>query len=924
MPKILLVDGSNYLFRAFHALPPLTTSRGEPTGALKGFRGMLKSVVEAIEPDFVACVFDAHAKTFRHAIYPLYKANRPPMPEELRLQLEPIQTLVRLLGWPLIEVEGVEADDVLATLALRAASEGIDAYIATGDKDLAQVVGEHVRLVNTMTHTVLDREGVYEKYGVYPERIIDYLTLMGDKVDNVPGIQKCGPKTAAKWLEQFGSLEGVVAAAETVPGKAGEYLREGIGELELSRRLVTIDTEVKDLPAPQSLVLTTPDETALAAFYERWEMRSALGGERKRPDGRPPETANPKEPPAQADLFASIAPVQESVGNDAVFDGTHSASYELVDDAQKLACLASRLEAVSSEGATVSLALLGNPAENMLYRPVALALSVTPCENYFLPLAMRLVRSISYATLRAVLGRWFASEATKAFHDVKAARHALANIDIELAGQTEDTLLMSYVLEAHLKHDLPGLAVRYLASPCESEETVFGKGASRRDVANEPLDTVAPWLVRSASAIKTLCGVLTQKIDADARLRRIYREIELPVASILWKMERTGVAIDALELSRQSEALCSSIATIEGKISEMAGEAFNPASPKQLAHILFEKLGLPVQKKTSSGTPSTDEEVLAQLALDYPLPKFILEYRKLTKLKGTYTDKLPGMVDLRDGRIHTTFGQATAVTGRLASSEPNLQNIPVRTPEGRRVREAFVAAPGSQIVSADYSQIELRVMAHISGDEGLLRAFREGEDIHRATASEVFGVELSAVTSEQRRMAKVINFGLIYGMSAFGLAKNLGIERSAAAHYMDQYFARYPKVAQYMKSTRELAKAQGFVETAFGRRLWLPELLSPRAQVRAAAERAAINAPMQGTAADLIKLAMLAVDGWITENALQSRLVLQVHDELVLEVPIDELERVKEALPRLMAGVAHLAVPLVAEVGVAENWEAAH
>ena len=917
MTKLLLIDGSNYLFRAYHALPPLTTSSGEPTGAIKGFHAMLRNVYSKIAPDYVACVFDAHAKTFRHTIFPEYKANRPPMPEDLRVQLEPIRQMVKLLGWPLLQVEGVEADDVLATLACRASAEGIEAFIATGDKDLAQVVTERICLVNTMTHEVLGREGVKTKYGVYPERIVDYLTLMGDKVDNVPGINKCGPKTAVKWLDEFGSLQGVIEAAPSMKGKIGEYLREGIPNLVLSQRLVTIKSDVSLDVNLQDLVLRPASDSELAAFYARWQMR--VPGLKEAVKLVTPLTSVPPKAPtvgAQTDLF-SFGDGAASVPS---FFQDGPLPFTTVDSEAALKALATRL--LSLTDSPVAVALLTDRLLPIHDTAAALAFAVTPLEVYVVPTKSR--GGFSFESVKSVLAPWLSSEAPKVFHDAKYARHVLANMDLPLGGIPDDVMLASYILEAHMNHTLSGLSLRHLATVLAEEEAIFGKGTLRQKAADIDSAKAYPWLAQEAAVIKTLGGVLGEKLAREKALKNLYREMELPVSAVLWSMERTGVCVDTGLLAQESAALATRIDRIEEKITVLAGEAVNPASPKQLAHILFEKLALPVKKKTSGGTPSTSEEVLAELALDYPIAEQILEYRKLTKLKNTYTDKLPSMVDATDARVHTTFGQATAVTGRLASSEPNLQNIPVRTPEGRRVRSAFVAKAGCVIVSADYSQIELRLMAHLSGDKRLIDAFTAGDDVHRATASEVFGVALDAVTNEQRRMAKVINFGLIYGMSAFGLAKNLGIDRTSAKRYMDEYFARYPGVARYMETARREAVEKGFVRTIWGRRLWIPELKSPNAQVRAAAERAAINAPVQGSAADVIKRAMIAVDAWIRKEKLKTRLILQVHDELVFEVPEDEIDRVKEAVPRLMAGVAHFEIPLLTQVGVASNWEAAH
>ena len=917
MPTILLIDGSNYLFRAFHALPPLATSKGEPTGAIKGFQSMLKTVHGMVKPDFAVCVFDAPGKNFRHEIYSEYKANRPPMPEELRVQIDPIFEMVKLLGWPLVQVPGVEADDVLATLARKAVTQGMKVVIATGDKDLAQLVDSDITLVNTMSRSRLDVDGVFQKYGVRPDQIIDYLALMGDKVDNVPGINKCGPKTAAKWLAEYDTLENIVKHADEIKGKIGEYLRAGIPFLDIAKRLVTIKLDADIQLDVDHLVISPVDASQLDAFFARWEMRAPA---RSRSVSKPSKSAPTPEPVlgyGQGDLFAmptdaSTPALTQTIASD---DG-----FVFVKGDHQLSELAGLLKQAEHRRLPVSVALLTDRECPMHDVSVGLGIAITPNERYFVPTASEQ----ELESARHYLAGWMAGSGPKLFHDAKYARHVLANMQMPVGEQAHDTMLMSYVNEAHLKHDMQKLAARYLSMATANEDDFLGKGAARTKVANMPVGQTARYLTTQAALNRVIGAVLLSRLTTDTQLGRIYEDLELKVSRVLWQMERTGVMLDTKLLHQQSQELGEQIDSICLKIDELAQEKFNPASPKQLGRILFEKLHLPVKKKTASGAPSTDEEVLTELALDYPLPKYVLQYRQLAKLKSTYTDKLPQMVDDADGRIHTTFGQATAVTGRLASSEPNLQNIPVRTAEGRRVREAFVAPAGCKILSADYSQIELRIMAHISGDPGLLAAFREGRDIHRATAAEVFGVSLDQVTADQRRMAKVINFGLIYGMSAFGLAQNLGVERSVATHYIGEYFARYPMVAQYMDTTRLQARQNGFVETAFGRRLWLPDIKSSRAPVRAGAERAAINAPMQGTAADLIKMAMVAVQQWITEQGLRSKLVLQVHDELILEVPCEEIELVQNKVPELMASVAQLAVPLIAEVGVADNWEAAH
>ncbi len=960
MSKILLIDGSNYLFRAFHAMPALTTAAGEPTGALKGFLGMLGHVAGLAKADHAAVVFDAPGKTFRHELFPEYKAQRPPMPEELRPQIAPLQEAVRLLGWPLVIVPGIEADDVIGTLSAQAEALGWDSVIATGDKDLAQLVNERVVLLNTMNKKFYDREGVIEKYGVPPERMIDYLALMGDKVDNVPGIKGCGPKTAAKWIEAYGSLDGVVEHAGDVKGKAGENLRAGLAHLPLGRELVTIkrDAVIPGVDSVETLVFGTPDLAALNSFALRWEMglatllRAAPAGSRGAASAAPsmkdvqaalvgraaqsaPEqgdlfgdapAAVPEKPAAAASPAAPLAaaPAEaasalQDIPTDMPFaaENPDAIPYEAPSSLIELAALLPALEAPREEPVGISLLWDGHEARSACVEGIALAL--TPKDVYVL-LADE---SLPAADLFSALGPWLASDAPKAFHDAKASLHALAAAGAAVGGAVDDTMLMDYVLEAHLGHELPRLAARMLGRRLPTRDAVLGKGAKRLSWREADRAAVEALLAEEAAAVRALSSVMREKLWSDEKLKRIYYEIERPLLPVLFRMERTGVLLNSTLLLEESKELEIEVKQLETDAAAAAGRAFNMSSPKQLAQILFEEQGIPVVKKTASGAPSTDEEVLSELALDYPLPKIILEYRRLTKLRSTYLEKLPKMVDA-DGRIRTTFGQATAVTGRLASAEPNLQNIPARTPEGRRIREAFEARPGWVIVDADYSQIELRIMAHLSQDAGLLAAFAKGEDVHRSTASEVFGVPLADVTPDQRRMAKVINFGLIYGMSAFGLAQQLGIDRKVASAYVDEYFRRFPGVRRYMDETRELAERQGYVETWFGRRLWLPDIRSGRRTIRMAAERAAINAPMQGTAADLIKMAMIAVDRWLAEEKLEARMLLQVHDELVIEAPEAEAPRVKAMLPKLMAGVASLSVPLLAEVGEGPNWGAAH
>lgn len=917
MKTVLLVDGSNFLYRAFHGLPDLRTSAGEPTGAIKGFANMLKMIRTMIKPDYAACVFDAHGGTFRDEIYSEYKANRPPMPEDLASQVEPIFSMVKAQGWPFLQVPGIEADDVIGTLAKQAEKKGFKVFIATGDKDMSQLVTDQVFILNTMTRQILNAEGVKAKYGVAPERIIDYLSLMGDPVDNVPGINKCGPKTAAKWVNDFGSLDEIMRRASEVKGKAGEYLREGLAFLPTAKALVTIKTDadlsayVKDSDIC-SLTFNDEDSAFLAQFYARWEMQQSKKAVQKRVSGK---TEAKKAEPVTGDLFASI-PAEPQEKPTEKKEGPIS----IVQDAKALEELAQKLQGSKD---VVSFTLLCDPSDGMHATLSGVAFFVDGT-SFYVPVGQD---RIDKNTLKETLGTWFASDQPKVSAQCKYARHALANTGIELNRSTEDVTLLSYVIEAHMKHELSNLALRWLKEDVPALEDLIGKGAKQIRCQAVEVEAAARFCATRAQAISDLFKHLRARVNADEGLRSIYERVELPTQNVLFIMERNGVLIDSMRLGAQSDALGDEIIKLEEACCKMAGERFNVASPKQLSHILFEVLQIPVPpktKKTATGGYSTNEEVLQQLALDYPLPKAILEYRRLSKLKSTYTDKLPMMIFPGTGRVHTTFGQTTAVTGRLASSDPNLQNIPVRTGEGRRVREAFVAPSGSLIVSADYSQIELRIMAHLSADAGLLDAFHKGLDIHRATASEVFGVALDKVSPDQRRTAKVINFGLIYGMSAFGLAQNLGIEPQAARNYIDRYFTRYPGVKAYMEKTRTLAHEQGFVQTAFGRRLWLPDIQSSRAPVRAAAERAAINAPMQGTAADLIKKAMIAVQAWIEEQGLKTKLVLQVHDELVLEVPEMELSQVKEALPQLMQNVASLAVPLIAEVGSGDSWESAH
>ncbi|MEB2353352.1 MAG: DNA polymerase I [Burkholderiaceae bacterium] len=921
---LLLVDGSSFLYRAFHAMPDLRTGSGEPTGAVRGMVAMLRRLRSDGKLNgsatHGAVVFDAPGKTFRDDWYPEYKANRKAMPEDLARQIPVIHEMVRALGWPLLMIEGIEADDVIATLATEASRQGMRTVISTGDKDLAQLVDDRVVLVNTMASREggpierLDRDGVIARFGVPPERIVDWLALVGDAVDNVPGVDKVGPKTAVKWLGQYGSLDAIVEQAGAIGGAVGENLRKALDWLPVARRLVTVKTDCELAPQVESidasLDLADEDPVALRALFERCEFRSWL-----------------REFDAAAGA-ASAAPPGAigagDTGSDAAHAPADAPAYETVLDEAALERWMARIEAaglVALDTETTSL-------DPMAAELVGLSLSVVPWEACYVPLAHRYAGVPAQLSREHVLARlrgWLEDPArAKVGQNLKYDAHVLENHGVRLAGIAHDTLLQSYVLEAHRNHDMDSLAERHLGRRTITYQQVAGRGASQIGFEQVPIEQAARYAAEDADVTMHLHRTLYPRITAHAALARIYHEIEIPVSVVLQRMERHGVLIDAAALVRQSHELGRKMLEFERRAVEAAGQPFNLNSPKQLGEILFGRLGLPVIRKTASGAASTDEEVLAKLAEDYPLPRIVLDWRALAKLKSTYTDKLPKMVDARSGRVHTSYSQAVAVTGRLASSDPNLQNIPVRTAEGRRIREAFVAPPGASIVSADYSQIELRIMAHLSGDASLLRAFEQGLDVHRATAGEIFGIAPGEVSAEQRRYAKVINFGLIYGMSAYGLASNLGIERDAAKNYIERYFARYPGVARYMEDTRALARSQGYVETVFGRRLWLAEINSPNGPRRAAAERAAINAPMQGTAADLIKMAMIAVQRWLDERRLASKLVMQVHDELVLEVPQAELDALRSALPPLMTGVARLSVPLEVECGVGVNWEQAH
>ena len=924
---LLLVDGSSYLYRAFHAMPDLRAVPGDAaspaTGAIRGMINMMQSLRREVRADYAACVFDAPGKTFRDDWYPDYKAHRSPMPDDLRAQVGPIHEVVRLLGWPVLCVPDVEADDVIGTLAKTAAAQGVEVIVSSGDKDLSQLVDEHITIIDTMNGKKRDVAGVTAEFGVPPTLMVDYQTLVGDAVDNVPGVDKVGPKTAAKWLLQYGSLDALMAHAGEIKGQAGENLRKAVDWLPQGRRLVTIRTDcdldghVAGLPALDAIAIGAQQVDALKAFYESHGFKSLA--RTLEAHAVPPEliaqNKKKKGPEASGGLFDEPETEAAEKVSNLAYDTI--LTWEMFD-AWMARIDAAPLVAVDTE--TTSL-------DEMRARIVGVSFSVEPGAAAYIPLAHDYADAPAQLPIDEVLARlkpWLEDPARpKLGQNVKYDRHVFANHDITVRGYAHDTMLQSYVLEVHKPHGLASLAERHLGRGGIDYEDLCGKGAKQIPFAQVSIDKAAEYSSEDSDQTLDVHRVLWPQVEADEKLRFVYA-LEMRSSEALFRIERNGVLIDAPKLAAQSHDLGTRIMALEQEAYELAGQPFNLGSPKQIGEIFFTKLGLPIVKKTPSGAPSTDEEVLEKLAEDFPLPAKLLAHRSLSKLKGTYTDKLGQLANPRSGRVHTHYAQAVAVTGRLSSNEPNLQNIPIRTVEGRRVREAFVAPPGHVIASADYSQIELRIMAHISGDESLLRAFTEGIDVHRATAAEVFNTPVDKVSSEQRRYAKVINFGLIYGMSSFGLAKNLGIETKAAASYIERYFARYPGVKRYMDETRASAKEQGFVETVFGRRLYLPEINSPNGPRRGGAERAAINAPMQGTAADLIKLSMVAVQDVLDAERRATKMIMQVHDELVFEVPEAEVDWVRAEIPRLMAGVAELKVPLLAELGVGPNWDQAH
>ncbi len=904
-PPVVLVDGSSYLFRAYHALPPLTTSKNHPTGAIKGVISMIRRLEQDFPGSKMVVVFDAKGKTFRHDLYQEYKANRPPMPEDLACQIEPIHEIVKAMGLPLLTVTGVEADDVIGTLANEATSKGIDVVVSTGDKDMAQLVSDHVTLINTMTETRMDRDGVVEKFGVTPEQIVDYLALVGDKVDNIPGVNKCGPKTAVKWLQSYENLDNVIEHADEIKGKIGEYLREATETLPLSRELATIRTDVELDFGLEDLKLREQDDEQLLELFKEYEFRTWIA------ELEQGETSSSSNTQSKEDK-----PEKETSKKD----------YSVITDQQELDQWLERLKSAdlfAFDTETTSLRYIDAEI-------VGVSFAINPGEAAYVPLGHdymgapeQLDRDQVLEQLKPLLED---PQLAKVGQNLKYDKNVLANHGITLEGIAEDTMLESYVLNSvATRHDMDSLAMHYLGEKTISFESIAGKGAKQLTFNQIELEKAAPYAAEDADITLRLHQTLRPQLKATGKLASVYEEIDLPLVPVLSRMEQRGTLISASTLRQHSQELAERMAELEKEAHDVAGETFNLGSTKQLQAIFYDKMGLPVIKKTPKGAPSTAEPVLQELAHEHELPRLILEHRSLSKLKSTYTDTLPELIHHRTGRVHTSYHQAVTATGRLSSSEPNLQNIPIRSEQGRRIRQAFIAPEGYKLVAADYSQIELRIMAHLSGDKGLLKAFEKGEDIHKATASEVFGVSLEEVSSDQRRSAKAINFGLIYGMSAFGLSRQLDVERKVAQQYIDRYFERYPGVLKYMDNIRKQAHDDGFVETLFGRRLYLPEINARNKQLQQAAERTAINAPMQGTAADIIKRAMVDVENWLLkDHADEARMTMQVHDELILEVKESALDKIRSGLEKRMSAAAELDVPLLVEAGAGDNWDEAH
>lgn len=903
----ILVDGSSYLFRAYHALPPLMNSKGQPTGAIHGVMNMLRKLINDLDPKYFAVIFDAKGKTFRNDLYKEYKANRPPMDDDLRCQIEPLHELIRASGWPLLVIDNVEADDVIGTLAVQATKQGLHTIISTGDKDMAQLVEDNVHLINTMNNGgFMDHDGVVEKFGVKPDQIIDYLTLMGDKVDNIPGVEKVGPKTAAKWINEYGSLDGVIKNADNIKGKVGEYLRDALDQLPLSKELATIVLDVPLDQTPIELFPTPAEKETLIDLYSELEFKTWL-----------------RELSSNQDFVLESDPVEDQIEEEKI--ESIKSEYETIFTEDQLDDWIKKLEdsdRFAFDTETTSLNYMVAEIVGVSFAVEIGKAAYVPCSHDYPGAPDQISRDVLLNKLKPILED---PDQKKIGQNLKYDKNVLANYDIELNGIEFDTMLESYVFDSTAtRHNMDALALKYLGINTIHFEDIAGKGKKQLTFNQIPLEEAGPYAAEDADITLQLHQALWPQLKDQKDPMFVFEKIEMPLVPILSRIERNGVKVDRAMLKNQSQQLAKRMLEIEEQAYEDAGGPFNMNSPKQIQVILFEQKELPIISKTPKGQPSTAENVLQELAQDYLLPKLILENRSLSKLKSTYTDKLPLQINEKTDRIHTSYHQAVTATGRLSSSDPNLQNIPIRTEEGRRIRQAFVAPEGYKLMASDYSQIELRIMAHLSGDARLLEAFKNGEDIHKATAAEVFGVELSEVETDQRRAAKAINFGLIYGMSAFGLAKQLDVGRSEAQQYIELYFDRYPSVKIFMDDTRALAHEQGYVETVFGRRLYLPEINSKNGQRRQYAERTAINAPMQGTAADIIKLAMIKVDQWLTEEKVDAKMIMQVHDELVLEVAENEIDQVKEKLEEIMTSAAELNVPLVVDTGVGDNWDEAH
>lgn len=905
MKTLLLVDGSSYLYRAFHAMPDFRNKDNEPTGVIYGVLNMLRNIHTRYPSDYSVCIFDAKGKTFRNEIYPDYKANRPSMPDELACQIEPLKEAIEAMGWPMIIKSGVEADDVIGTLAKQANEQNISVTISTGDKDLAQLVNNKTKLINTMTNEELDVAGVEKKFGVAPELIIDYLSIVGDKADNIPGVEKAGPKTALKWLFEYGNLEKIINNANSFSGVVGDNLRTAVSWLPTAYNLITIKRDVDILFSWDDFQKKPQDNTVLKKIYQKYNFSSWL-----------------------KDLNSKIDNSSLSSDNEVKKENTFlfvdTKNYELVNTINNLL---KWLEVIKKDK-FVAVDTETNSLNTMKAELVGISLCTKPGRACYIPIKHQnapqdqLSLDEVLILIKPILEN---ISIKKVGQNIKYDAHIFLNYGITINGITDDTMLMSYVIESNQNHGMNKLSTKYLNHNCISYESLVGKGINQLTFDQVALEDAVTYAAEDADITLQLYAVMQQILEEEKSLYNIYNKIEMPAMEALIQIERNGVLVDPNILGQQSKALGEKLFLLEKKAFELAGQPFNLSSPKQLQEILFEKLGINPLKKTPSGTPSTSEEVLSELAQDYPLPKLILEYRSLAKLKSTYTDKLPRMINDITGRVHTSYNQAIAITGRLASSDPNLQNIPIKTAEGRKVREAFVAPKGHKILSADYSQIELRIMAHLSKDERLINAFKNNEDIHTITAGEIFNCKIQSVTSEQRRYAKVINFGLIYGMGVYGLAKNLSIERTAAQNYIERYFTKYPSVRQYMEQAKEEARKNGYIETFFGRRLWVPEINGSNGMRRAAAERAAINGPMQGTAADLIKMAMVDVADWLKkEDSLKGKMIMQVHDELVFEVPNEEIEAFNINIKKIMENVATLDIPLIVEIGSGINWEQAH